>query len=554
MMINEIATIKIDGVYESFELHDEFVDWLTNQCKQHYKKVFNNNDRIYFEYTKDSYDPENSIGLRLQTIQEVINKVDISNFFVVIKTTNPNIRQEINNLKNISTDPVEIKFEIIDGEFQKEIIDKKPKIYEYGSRIPWKISLSELDDYEKELLLKSDTFCIYPWIHLHAHPNGAAYPCCFTKMNCSVGSVKRNTIKEIINSNDMNQLRLDMLSNKPNEACQACYEQEKHGFFSGRNSANKHHGHHISKVKETNADGSLNNFEMIYWDIRFSNLCNLSCRSCGHIFSSSWYKDQTILAGPEWAKNNKALQIAGRSETDMIEQLMEHIDCVEQIYFAGGEPLMMDEHYIILEELEKRKKFDVRLIYNTNFTKTKLKDREVFDFWRKFDSVSVGASLDAMGPHAEYIRKGTKWNEVVENRKRMMEICPNVDFYISATLSIMNVYHILDFHRTWVDLGLIEAKDFNINILLTPDHYRIDIAPKEYKKYLTKLYEQHLEWLADKDPLQRATNGFQSAISFMNAIDNSHLLNTFWEKTLQLDEIRNENIYDFIPEIENLHQ
>ena len=104
---------------------------------------------------------------------------------------------------------------------------------------------------------------------------------------------------------------------------------------------------------------------MTYWDIRFSNLCNLSCRSCGHIFSSSWYKDQVALAGPEWAKNNSVLNYAGRFETDMMEQLMEHLDYVEQIYFAGGEPLMMDEHYVILDELERRGRFDVRLIYNT---------------------------------------------------------------------------------------------------------------------------------------------------------------------------------------------
>ena len=74
-----------------------------------------------------------------------------------------------------------------------------------------------------------------------------------------------------------------------------------------------------------------------------------------------------------------------------------HIDYVEQIYFAGGEPLIMDEHYRILEELERRGMFDVRLVYNTNFTQVRLKDRYVFDFWKKFKNVSVGASLDAMG-------------------------------------------------------------------------------------------------------------------------------------------------------------
>jgi hypothetical protein len=56
-------------------------------------------------------------------------------------------------------------------------------------------------------------------------------------------------------------------------------------------------------------------------------------------------------------------------------------------------------------------------------------------------------------------------------------------------------------------------------------------------------------WLRDQDPLQRATVGFESAITFMNATDNTHLIDTFWRKTHELDEIRRENIMDVIPEI-----
>jgi sulfatase maturation enzyme AslB (radical SAM superfamily) len=237
----------------------------------------------------------------------------------------------------------------------------------------------------------------------------------------------------------------------------------------------------------------------------------------------------------------------------MWEQLLPHLDHVEQIYFAGGEPLMMDEHYRILEELERKERFDVRLIYNTNFTQTRLKDRSVFDYWRKFDSVAVGASLDAMGPRAEYIRKGTDWAQVEDNRRRMMAICPKVDFYISPTLSIMNAWHLPDFHKDWVDQGLIRPQDLNVNILQDPMHYRIDIAPIKYKQRLRIKFEEHLAWLRPLDRLNRATVGFESAINFMMAKDNTQLLPTFWNKTQQLDSIRNEDILQVIPELEALH-
>lgn len=403
----------------------------------------------------------------------------------------------------------------------------------------------ELDEREEFLLKDSKTFCIYPWIHLHAYPTGEAYPCCHAEMAYPVGNTRFKTLEDIYRDAPMRELRRDMLNERPNPACGRCYEQEESGFFSGRKSANKHHGHHVKRIDD-------DKFQMSYWDIRFSNLCNLSCRSCGHIFSSSWYQDQAKLAGGDWKDRNQVLNFAGRTEIDMWEQLIPHLDYVEQIYFAGGEPLMMAEHYNILDELERRGRFDVRLIYNTNFTHTKLKDREVFDYWRKFKSVAVGASLDAMGPRAEYIRKGTNWDQVERNREKMIEVCPEVDFYISPTLSIMNALHLPDFHRDWTERGLIRAQDLNVNILQDPAHYRIDIAPMNYKQRVKQKFEEHINWLRPQDSLQRATVGFESAINFMMSTDNTHLIDTFWRKTHELDSIRGEQISNIIPELEIL--
>ena len=404
---------------------------------------------------------------------------------------------------------------------------------------------TELTEREQFLLKDSKTFCIYPWTHLHAYPTGEAYPCCHAEMQYPVGNCRTQTLAEIWQDQPMQTLRDNMLNEIKSEHCARCYEQEESGFFSGRRSANKHHGHHIRKL-------ATNPFEITYWDIRFSNLCNLRCRSCGHIFSSQWYQDQTRLAGNDWAKNHQPLNIAGRTPEDMWQQLLPHIDYVEQIYFAGGEPLLMDEHYMILEELVKRSLFHVRLIYNTNFTNTQLRNRSVFEYWKLFDSVSVGASLDGSEDHAEYIRKGTVWDQVEHNRVEMLRTCPRVNFYISPTLSIMNALHLPDFHRNWVERGLIELNDFNLNILQDPSYLRIDIASHDYKQKIQKKYQDHMAWLKHSSTSQHICDRFQSAINFMNAMDNSHLIDTFWKKTQELDAIRGENILDYIPELQSL--
>ena len=61
-----------------------------------------------------------------------------------------------------------------------------------------------------------------------------------------------------------------------------------------------------------------------------------------------------------------------------------------------------------------------------------------------------------------------------------------------------------------------------------------------------------MSWLRPQDKLNRATQGFESVINFMIATDNTHLLETFWEKTRQLDAIRDENILEILPELQVL--
>lgn len=521
--------------------------WLSESLSSVWQEAYTDNQRLIFTLTcGDEYENSTAkIGTALLHLQYWLNRVDISNFFIVILTNESDIESIQNGLQTISKDPVRTTvYSITPALTAKKIIPRtKNTHYQYNSSDLVNMSMDDLTERENFLLTKSKTFCIYPWIHLHASPTGEAFPCCLAEYNAgNVGNCHTQTLKEIWQDKPMQQLRTNMLNEQPSASCTRCYELEKSGFFSQRQSCNKHHGHHIKKLES-------NPFEMAYWDIRFSNLCNLKCRSCGHIYSSQWFQDQVKIAGPEWGKKHKPLMLAGKNETDLVEQLLEHIDHVEQIYFAGGEPLMMEQHYIILDELERRGRFDVKLIYNTNFTQVKLKDRSVFDYWRKFKSVSVGASLDDFGARAEYIRKGTKWSEVEENRREMMRVCPSVDFYVSPTLSIMNAWHLPDFHRYMVDQGLIKVQDLHVNNLLDPPYYRIDIATPEYKQQLRSKYIEHIEWLRDKDPLNRATVGFESAINFLTATDNSSLIPKFWEKTDQLDAIRKESCLDIIPEL-----
>jgi MoaA/NifB/PqqE/SkfB family radical SAM enzyme len=424
-----------------------------------------------------------------------------------------------------------------------------PKDYVYNSRVPLQANIDSMTQRHQQLLTEDNYFCMLPWLHLHAFPDGRAYPCCLSEYNMPVGNLKTQTMREVWNSEGIKQMRVNMLSGVPSKECNRCYEQESAGFVSMRHSSSQNFGHHVNLVDNTQPDGTVDDFHIRYYDIRFSNVCNFRCRSCGGVFSSNWYNDEVKLYGP---KTQPRIMFAGRTEEDMWQQMQEHIPYLERIYFAGGEPLIMEEHYRLLNELVRLEKFDVSLVYNTNFSKLAYKDQDVLQLWKKFRSVSVGASLDASHARGEYMRKGTDWEEIVENRLRMQDICPGVDFYVSATVSLFNAWHISDFHREWVDLGLIRAQDININILQSPDWYRVDILPQEIKDKISNKVHQHLKWLEPLDRMTRATSGFNGLLSFMNAQQSQHLLPEFFKKTKELDQLRGEDFFEIFPEYAEL--
>lgn len=436
------------------------------------------------------------------------------------------------------------------------VTDFYNKGFDYMERAPYFIDKNQLTEQQEKRLTSSKTFCMLPWVHMHAFPDGRAYPCCLSDYWHPVGDLRKNTMEEVWNQDAYKQMRVNMLEDKPCKECNKCYEQESNGFFSMRFDANRNYGHHINDVEKTQVDGHYPDFKIRYWDVRFSNLCNFKCRSCGPIFSSNWYNDHVKLYGvvPDVLKRPMArVEYTTGNEDDMLAQMEQHIPYLEQVYFAGGEPLIMKEHYYLLEKLIEYGKTDVRIQYNTNFSELAFKDKHVFDYWKHFKNVSVGASLDASGARAELLRKGTDWEQTLDNRRRMMAEVPHVDFYISATISSMNVLHVLDFHKEWTDLGLIKAKDFNVNICQSPDWYRVDIFPDQFKKeVITPAYERHIAWLEPLDDLKRATNGFSSVLNLMNSQSQTQHWTKFKKEIASIDSLRNENFWDTFTELKEL--
>jgi radical SAM protein with 4Fe4S-binding SPASM domain len=399
----------------------------------------------------------------------------------------------------------------------------------------------------------SDTFCIMPWTHLHVWPNGKVFPCCLANSDYPIGNLKDNTLEEIWNSPDLKKIRTELIKGEKPFVCSRCYMQEDMGTPSFRISSNDQWSHHIDKAIETTAeDGTDSNFKLNYWDFRFSNVCNLKCRMCGPELSSSWYDDQINMYGS--STTPKALIHCNDFGTeDIMKYVDRFINDVEEIYFAGGEPFIMEEHYRILEKLIAAGNTKCRIRYNTNFTSLKFKKWDLIELWRPFvkdniDNVRIFASLDAVEEVAEYSRKNTKWSAVEANIKRLHENGMNV--WTSTTVSIFNIFELPRFVDKMYELGIPMDKMQMNNVLTFPDYYCINILPDELKEYVIKILDNHAKKITDIEDHQNVINYYDVIKKYMyrdGGRPKEEILKDFRRHTDIKDKWRNEKFVEIFP-------
>jgi organic radical activating enzyme len=398
-------------------------------------------------------------------------------------------------------------------------------------------------------LTHSKTFCMAPWIHLHTSPTGVAAPCCISK-SCStttgMGNAKTQSLMEIVNGEQMKQLRLDMINDVTNSECTNCYEQEKVNIKSSRQTMNSTYSDHYEEsLANTTLDGAVNEFKMRYFDIRFSNICNFKCRTCGSAFSTQW-EQEDIKSNVVYART-----IPKNDNPKFLQEVVDQIQYMEMAYFAGGEPLITEEHYILLEEMIRQGRTDISLRYNTNLSNMKFKDKDLFGLWKHFDKkIDIYASIDHYGERAEYIRHGTDWAVVEENFINAKKM-PNIKLQANTVLSLFNLLTIHEFYQYLIDKQLYTPTDSTYSLwnMSHPTFLSSHILPNEYKirgkesleKFIDTLNKnnfnedhksqpkQSLAWLSFQDTWEQNKDEFRREIHRIDNLRGEDFSKTFPE-------------------------
>ena len=460
--------------------------------------------------------------------------------------------------------------------------------------------------------LPSETFCLLPWVHLSTRPDGSMRVCC-TANASSVGptndkehggqvgilkddegrpnNLNVSDFQTAWNSDYMKNVRKQMLAGEKPPSCLKCYKEEAAGHRSKRQWETHYWSQRVDVDKvlqETNEDGSVPP-NLAYIDLRFGTKCQLACVMCSPHDSSGWIKDwKAIFPAVENKSLKEIMQWDNKGSTNgssynwhkqnptFWKQFYEQMPSMQQIYFAGGESLIIEEHYEILEHAIKMGYAkDLELRYNSNGVEWR---EDLFDLWREFKLVRFHYSIDSIKEMNDYIRYPSNWeNQVNTFHKLDNETSDNVEVTIACAVQALNVYYLPDFIQ-WkleqkfkkINMWPFGAGGISQHFVYWPAHLNVKSLPKDFKAKCRAKYEAWYPWWEEnwelgvpswhkgkitKEDFMQAEYGIKrlnGILNFMESEDWSQRLPEMKEFLSRCDAQRGITFEETFPEMKDI--
>jgi len=408
----------------------------------------------------------------------------------------------------------------------------------------------------------------------------------YYKPDGTVYNAAHDDLIESRNCEVAKDIRTTMLKGEWHESCVRCKREDESGVRSRRQYETENWATRFTiddAIEQTSPDGTIdtNKTPVTYYDLRFGNLCNLKCRMCGPADSSMWYEDQVKIWGKTFfkdthgtvnlIKNEKGKYKPENNDYDWInsesfwKQVDDNIEHLEHIHTVGGEPMMISQHYELLQRcVDAGVAKNIVVEYNSNVMNI---PERAWNIWKHFKNIRIGASIDGMGIVNNYIRNPSKWDAIERNLYKLDSAEGNFDIWISATIQIYNIYHLTDFMKWKLNANFKNINNSKLKPIITshpvhnPTYLNIKILPISAKKMvIDKFNDFHPwleQWIVDNNITDDYANAYRKQArqildgyeDYMMKEDWSHLLDKFWSYTSTLDEIRNEKFEHVCPEL-----
>lgn len=237
-------------------------------------------------------------------------------------------------------------------------------------------------------------------------------------------------------------------------------------------------------------------------EVVFDNYCNLNCSYCDAGQSSSWatkVAQQPLLLETDYRQlYSKVHIVPGSTKSEYLDAWLkwwpEIKHKVDMIKVSGGEPLMSPNLWKFIESTTTAE--NTFLSVNSNFS---VKQQLVDKFIKSttgFKQIQVGASVDAVGPIAEYARQGLDYNLFISNVKRYLDTTDSkYQLYLQSTINVFSVWGFVDKLTLFLELkrqypGRISMYS---TVVRFPEFQSVLLLPKEQTQQLGDIVSEWLE-------------------------------------------------------------
>lgn len=290
--------------------------------------------------------------------------------------------------------------------------------------------------------------------------------------------------------------------------------------------------------------------------IKFSNLCNLACRSCSPTFSSR-YAQIHGLQVPRSLTND----IGETSEhwnyiTDKFESYLKKYKFIN-LCLLGGESLIQPGAIKLLQWLEDRGSLErINLSVTSNFTNFNTK---IISWLPKFNKLHFSASIDSVHENFEYVRWPANFQTVINNLLLLDSMQTNLlDITLQPLINLNNLFYINDMLDFWADISNVMKHKVQINpvTMYRPNHMTVQNLPHEYRHSAYTILNQaikHRIWNTGHHGLLDYINGLLGFVNSDEKVYNQFELYLF--DTVRHDQanntamsIGNKKFYDLLNE------
>jgi organic radical activating enzyme len=244
------------------------------------------------------------------------------------------------------------------------------------------------------------------------------------------------------------QARKDMLKGIwPGHGCEYCKNIEDGGGISDRMQFNA--GLTTSGVpKELFSNRKTVEVTPSIVEIYFRNLCNMSCIYCFPTESSLWNQEEKKFDGhkthPEFFRPPRDYNIENYQKRveQMFNWLEKNFDQLTNLHILGGEPLIQDETFKVLDFIEMRENSNLEMlaifsnlkIEHQKFKKI-LDQLSVFRKKNKVECITLICSIDCWNEEQEYIRTGINLKQWEENFNLLVKEYPDIEIQLHSTIT-----------------------------------------------------------------------------------------------------------------------